>query len=385
MCTRLIVILSLSGLVPASPAAAQLTPQPPGAVGVVEATAITQGWALLAQGLLDASLAHAEAALRQYPRNPSALSLAVEVWIARFGAIGALDRYEAFVGRPAFEPAHVARRIAHATLWEIARQSETGHRAEALKYLVADGDSDAANELSAGLDAGRPSDLLAMASLGSDVAVSRLLATVQTAVPGRPTMLKAIGQSGQRQAIPVVTALLDDMRDEVKIAAAEALADLSAREAVPSLRRLLEGQTMAVRLAAAASLYRLDDFSGYPFIQQILFSDIPSVRIGAAQAIAAKPDAAWMEVVRALMAAEDPVVRLQAAELLAPHDPAAARGVADALGNSDNVALREAAAQLVAGAAGTDLPTLRALLRRQDPVVRLRAAGRLLALTRSGG
>jgi hypothetical protein len=38
-----------------------------------EATALTQGWALLAQGLLDEAVASSEATLRRYPKNQAAL------------------------------------------------------------------------------------------------------------------------------------------------------------------------------------------------------------------------------------------------------------------------------------------------------------------------
>ncbi|HUR19452.1 MAG TPA: hypothetical protein VMZ90_01505, partial [Vicinamibacterales bacterium] len=170
------------GIVPVSSSAWQQGRAAP-AMTAQEATAVTQGWALLAQGLLDEAVASSDATLRRYPKNPAALALVVEVTVARFGARAALDRYEGWLGSRTLDNAYVLRRIARATLWEVARQPEGVGRYEALKALLADGDDDATAELASSMDQGNLTDTQLMASLGSGPAVQRLIDRMNSKEP----------------------------------------------------------------------------------------------------------------------------------------------------------------------------------------------------------
>jgi hypothetical protein len=87
-------------------------------------------------------------------------------------------------------------------------------------------------------------------------------------------------------------------------------------------------------------------------------------------------------VVRELAGSGDPIIRLAAAKLIYAHDPDAARAVADALATDSNLAVRELATRAQAEMGGRDLSRLRSLLRSQDALTRVKAAGGILAVTR---
>jgi HEAT repeat protein len=89
-----------------------------------------------------------------------------------------------------------------------------------------------------------------------------------------------------------------------------------------------------------------------------------------------------MNTVRALLKDPNPEIRRQAAELLAPHDADTARQTLEPLLKDPNPAEREAAGDSYLRHVATDIPTLRTELRSGDSVRRVRAAARLLDLTR---
>ena len=68
--------------------------------------------------------------------------------------------------------------------------------------------------------------------------------------------------------------------------------------------------------------------------------------------------------------------------MLAPHDRAATKPVLDALSADPNPAIREAMQIAEADHSTASVPTLRGLMRRGDTMVRIRAAARVLVLTR---
>ncbi len=362
--------------------ARQAAQSAPPAVGMDEASALTQGWALLAQGLLDAAVAHAEDTLRRYPRNPSALTLTLEAHVARYGATAALDRYEQWLGARPVEDAYALRRVARAVLWETARQPSSGGRFDALKALLADGDGTAAEELSRGLDQGNLADTQIMAALGSEEAVRRLIDRMNGDQPLLMGQIRAMGDSRSPLAVQPLLALLADARPEFRAAAAEGLGRMQAREAITPLRGLLEDRHPSVRLHAAAALWLMDDGTGLPVLRQFEESEHPAIRLGAAQATATRPDAGWESRVRGALQADDPLVRIQAATLLAPHDREAARQALNGLANHDNIAIREAVERAMAGTVADDLRSLRGLLRSSHGAVRAFAATRVLEQTR---
>ena len=76
------------------------------------------------------------------------------------------------------------------------------------------------------------------------------------------------------------------------------------------------------------------------------------------------------------------MVRLEAARLIAPFDQALANGTLDALTRDANIAIREAASAVLVERVASDFATLRGLLRSGDIAVRVKAAARILELTR---
>jgi hypothetical protein len=368
--------------VPVSAQSVQEPARRPGAMSVDQATQITQGWAFLAQGLLDDAWQSADAALRVDALNVSALALAVEVEIARAGATPALDRYEQWLGSRTAESPYVLRRVARAVLWEAARSESASARADALSALVADGDAEAAMELSAGLAQRNPVDVLTMARLGSEEAVRRVMADLAANPPNALALVRALSASKRPEAAPSLVALLGDSRIDIRAEAARGLGLLGNRDVIESLRPLLTDTYPLVRLNAAASLALLDDGAGIAVLREFEDSEHDGVRIGAVQAMASRPDPSWQGRVRQLMGSEDAVVSINAAVLLAPYDPDAARAVMERYLGASNPAVREAAERALSGEVATDLVTLRGYLRAGDSALRVKAAARILRLSR---
>ena len=141
------------------PAAGASAKPTPGAMSVEEGTTVAQGWALLAQGLVDEAAARAAKALAASPRSPSALVLAVEVAVARGGSQAGLSQYERWLGQRTLEEPAVLRRIAQALLAR-GRRAVREHHAPAsrrLRALAAEGDAAAAAELATLAAKGRDS------------------------------------------------------------------------------------------------------------------------------------------------------------------------------------------------------------------------------------
>jgi HEAT repeat protein len=177
-----------------------------------------------------------------------------------------------------------------------------------------------------------------------------------------------------------------DRKPEVRGAAAEALGKIggNAQSVRDQLTRLLSDDSPHVRTKAASALYRMNDPAGLTLLRELASSDLPVGRLVAADAMSSHPDAAWMALVGELaQSGTEPEVRLGAAKLIAPHDPAMAQSVAREYERHENVALRELSAQVMCEAAtGDSLGALRQLLRSGDERTRLRAADRILTLTR---
>jgi HEAT repeat protein len=98
--------------------------------------------------------------------------------------------------------------------------------------------------------------------------------------------------------------------------------------------------------------------------------------------MAVRPPASWLSVVRALTAESDPSIQLGAARLIAPYDPELAASVLERLSGSDNPAIREEAARVFVQRVAGDFPELRRYLRSSDPLAAVRAAARIIELTR---
>jgi hypothetical protein len=390
MFSRRFGVLALMVMLLSAIAAAQQPPEKPpgpppkaGSLSVEEATAITQAWALLAQGWVDKATTRAAEVLAAYPRSVSALTLVVETEIARTGAQAALGHYERWVGARPEEPG-VLRRIAVAWLREnVAEGKSNAARLEALKALAADGDATATAELANASAAGGIPEARALAALGNEASVKVLVGNLTSGTGNALSIIDALGESGSKAAVTALKAQLKHQFAEIRGAAAEALGRLGNRfDVVADLQPLLVDKTSFVRVKAAGALFRLGDTSGVSVLRDLMQEDSDRSRLIALQWTNTQPDAAWIQEARRLASSTEPDIRVQAAKLLAPHDPEYARTILTAALNDANPAIRDMAAESFTDVASTDLRTLRQLLKLPDRIASVRAAGRILTLLR---
>jgi len=213
--------------------------------------------------------------------------------------------------------------------------------------------------------------------------VKQLIAELKDTPGARTRIIEALGSSRNRLAIQPLTNLLVDPNSLTRAAAANALGRLGAVEAIGRIRPLLSDPvTFPVQLEAAGALYRLNDMGGLSFLRRLESNEDGAVRLMAAQQLASTPDSAWQTLVQGLLRDPDATVRLEAAKLLAPYQPEAAKAVLDALSHDENPALREASSDVYLAKVASDFPSLRTFLRSTDGPSRVRAAARILELTR---
>jgi HEAT repeat protein len=348
-----------------------------------EAGPLAQGWALLAKGDAAAAALAASQELLRNPHSAAALTLAVDADLARGGPAAALTTYEKWLGSRRVDEAYSLRRIARAILFEATgKQPNVLARLEALKALAEDGEAAAAAALELASASNAFGETRALASMGNEAAVKRLLAQLDTMPGGKAVIIDALGESGSKLAVPALTTLLTDPNDLNRAAAAAALGRIGATDVIPQLKALLNEKFVAVRLKAAGALFRLNDPSGQSLLVELSNSEHAAIRVAAARELASQPDAAWQGLVRTLATDPDPTVRLEAARLIAPYDQALAKSVLDALMRDDNIGIREAASTVLVERVANDFATLRTLLRSGDIAVRVKASARILELTR---
>ncbi len=348
-----------------------------------ETATLSQGWTALAGGDVSRAAALASQALVDFPQSPAVLSFAVETDLARGGRLAGLDTYERWLGQKKVDAPYVLRRIALAHLRASGSERQAGPaRIEALKALVADGDPEAQRTLSTDASSGGIAETTALASAGDKRAVNALIGQLGSPNANRAMVIRALAETGSTQAIEPLLGMLRDERPDVRAAAAEALGRLGARDAVDRIKPLLEDSTSMVRLAAAGALYRLDDMSGLPFLQSLLNSQYPAVRLGAADVMSSHPDAQWQAVTRELTQESDPIVRLGGARLIAPYDRELAASTLQSLLEDGNMAIREEAGRILSQNVANDFASLRRLLRSADRLSSVRAAARIVELTR---
>jgi len=367
-----------------SPAVTGQKPPParPGALGVEEATTLAQGWTLLAQGHLQEAAARASRVLTENPRSGAGLMLAVEVEISRTGALAGVAQYERWLGRRTVEEPAVLRRLAVATLREIATErQDPAARIEAIRALIAEGDSGAAGELAQVASEGGSAETRALASLGDERAVKDLIAELDAGPGARVTTIDALGASGNSLAVAPLVGLLGDPRPEVRGAAAAALGKLGDAKLVPQITPMLSDGNLYVRVKAAGALFRLHDYTGLPLLQELMLDPSPSSRLAAAEATSSSPDASWTALVRELTSAPQPEIRAAAARLIAPYDPELSLRVLESLAADQNPAIREMASRGLGEVVTSDLTALRRLMKNSDRLTRVRAAVRVRALT----
>ena len=346
------------------------------------ASTLAQGWSALAAGDLAKAAKLAESALEDRPGSAAAVAFAVEVDFARGGPLAGLTTYERWLSGRKVEDPYVLRRIAREHLRSIAQQPNHVGRLEAARALTADGDAQASADLLRGASGGGQLEARTLATLGDPQSVEILIGQLQAPDGGKLGTIKALAESGSTLAIPPLVKLLTDIREDNRAAAADALGRLGASQAIPQLKRLLDDPVFPVRMSAATALYQLEDYSGVNLLDELMASQHAAVRLGAAEAMATRPPASWLSVVRALTSDSDAAVQLGAARLVAPFDPQLAASVLERLNGSDNPAIREEAARVFVQRVAGDFPELRRYLRSPDPLAAVRAAARIVELTR---
>jgi HEAT repeat protein len=373
-------LLAIGLFTAALPITATAQDQPP---ALANAASLAEGWALLARRDAAGAALIAGQVLARDPHNPAAVALAVDAEFVREGPSAALAAYERWLANRKVDDAYILRRIARAMLVEATgKQPNARARLEALQALAADGDLEAAANLERAALENGVGEARALAALGNERAVNLLIGQLAAFPGGKTPIIDALGDSGSKLAVPPLRTLLSDPNDLNRAAAAGALGRLGATEAIPQLRPLLNDPVFAVKLKAAGALFRLHDSTGLSVLTTTAGSEHAAIRMAAARELAAQPDALWQSLVRTLADDPDPSVRLDAAKLLAPYDQPLAKSVLDALMRDANIGIREAASGVLVEQVATDFATLRTLLRSGDVATRVKAAGRILELTR---
>lgn len=377
-------VLMMLGSAPQAPDSKKPPSSRPSAARADEALELTNGWALLAQGLAPQAAARAAKMLEAYPRSAAVLAFAVEADLTRAGAAAGLSLYERALGTRTLEEPLIVRRIAVAVLREQAQSSpDAAARLDALRALSSDGDPGATAQLRREADKGSEAQLRTLAAMGDANAVETLVKRLTNNSTNPITAIDALGDSGSETAVAPLTARLRDPNPEVRAAAAAALGKLGQQyDVVGQLRSVLSDQTAYVRVKAAGALYSLGDMSGAQLLQQLAVADAPVSRLMAAQGMAARPDAQWLELVRSLTSAGEPEIRVGAATLIAPHDPELARRVLEGAVNDPNPTIRQMAGESIIQASRGDLRALRYLLKSVRPLEQVHAAAQILALVK---
>ena len=372
----LLILLGSSGLLRAQGNG------PPTTAVAPEAAGIAQAWSLLAQGQAAKATVLSAELLSQYPRNVAVLALAVEAHITHAGAMSGLDIYERWLGSKTTDDGYALRRVALALLRELARDpKDRPARLEAIDALIADGDTQIPVEPDPDASGGGIPEA-GLATADNEQAINALIAELNNPRGNKRAALAGLARSRSPLAVKPLVGLLADPDPSFRVAAADALGKIGAPQAVGSLKPLLNDPIFSVRLSAASALFALKDTSGLPWLRQLETSEHAGIRLAAARATRSEPDAGWLRQVRALAADGDPQIRWQAAELIAPHDPETAKAALEGLLADTNPAVREAAGRSYVQFATSDFAALRRFLRSADSGIRVRAAGRILELTR---
>ena len=364
--TNRILSIALLAVSIAGTVAAQQTGSARPPASASETSAIARGWTMLAEGRTAQASQLAADLLREHPRSVAVATLLVDAEIARGGSAAGLAGYERWLERRSLEDGYLLRRVSRSLLRDLLRDGNSAVRADAAAALTEDGERTAA--------AAEPAP--------ATESVDALLAQMEHPSPARARIVSALARSRDPRAVSALVGALSDEDMILRAAAAEALGAIGAKESVPRLQALLADPVLSVQLAAAKALVALKDTRGTEWLRQLAGSEHAAMRLAAVRALKHEPDPQWQATVRALTGDVDPEVRRNAAELIAPFDPGLAETTLKPLLDDPNPAIRQVARASFVGSVTTDLTTLRGYLRHEDAFGRLRAAARILQLTR---
>ncbi len=251
------------------------------------------------------------------------------------------------------------------------------------------------------------------------------VARVDSEASVRASAVRALGRAGT-DAIAILRERLGDPDPGVRFAAVGALISADPERGRIAIGPLLSVAPSPSGIEAARLLAQADDVPGSPvgaaqalaFLRRVLASDDPALRAQAGVAIASLPtdrrpplDAlraalatendstvllsfaralhrhdrqAAHATLRALLDAQDDMVRVQAAALLAADGDAAARRVLEGAASAGESMIRRTAVRALAREAMAP-DAARRLLRDDDALVRIYAAGGILASAAASG
>jgi hypothetical protein len=353
-----------------------------GSISPEDAAILSDGWMLLSKGDASGAVRLADNVLGRAPRSVAAVSLAIEATIVSTNSTAALSRYEQWLAGRQIEQPELLRTIARAMLVEVAGQSQNPRgQAAALQALSQAGETLIIEDLTRKARAGGLRETAALAMTGDPPSVQILIAELGVGRANKLEVIEALGASRSAAAVPALARALAEEIPVVQDAAADALGAVGHPSAIPHLKVALGGRSVHLRNKAAAALLKLGDETGVPLLRQLATSPHANQRLVAAQGLAVRPDVAWLSLVRPLLNDPDPDVRIGAAQILAPVDPVTALPTIQKALNDENPAIRDLANLLMVTDFPQDLTGLRGWLRSTDRIVRIRAAGRILALT----
>jgi HEAT repeat protein len=243
----------------------------------------------------------------------------------------------------------------------------------------------------------------AHAATAEERAWSRLEAGIQSKkLAARVPAVRALGLvPNNLRARKLAESALQDLKPEVRVAAAAALGQMQANASIPLLKELTSDKDLSVALAAAHALYVLKNPEGYELYyavltgrrkggqgliadqMQTLHDPAKMATLGLEQAIGYVPFAGigW-DALRTIMKKDSSPARAVAASLLAQDpDPATGQALVDAA-NDKNWIVRVAALDAIARRGDADLEVkIEPLLEDEKRQVRYTAAAAFLRLS----
>lgn len=349
-------------------------------------TRIAEGWAHLGANRLDEAIKVGEAVLADGRDSYRAVALLVAAEIAARRPLGALDRYEQWMGPGRPDDIYLLTEIAIGFARQLATGSDPLVQAEARGILARiDGAPDpAADPTRPGQSRGVLTDV-ALARSGDQDATARLRERLKGPMgPEADYVINALADSGDGASVPTLRELISSPQPMVQLAAIGALGKLGDTESVPALKALLSSRQPMVATQATVALARLGDAEANASLETMLASPVGDLRLTAAEAIGINESARWSEAVLPLL--EDPnlLLRVRVAVLLSRagvHMERAQMVLAQSLG-SENPVLREQAGEAFTAPDQADPLLLRRFLRDPAGSVQLRGVQGFLALTR---
>ena len=298
----------------------------------------------------------------------------------------ALDTYDRFYTSVKKHDPSLLTLAARAVLAEASQDSSSLARIPALERLARAGDVRARGQLDAA--AGGPNTLMpsgieadcALARLADGPAIDRLAQRLADETQrDKGLAIGCLTEAGATRTTYAIVPYLQDDNPTNKLSAIQALAKLGARDQVAPLRAAFEAERHAgMRQTMAMALHALGSNAGDALLAEIAVSRVPDVRLTALEAYYAAKSPAWTGMAAQMLKSGSEGARLRAAVMLGPSNADATRELTLAA-SSSNVATREVGARLIETVGSRDWALLLKLLRDASPLVRVYAAGAVLA------